>query len=817
MTIPTYEGFMLPLLRGIADGQEHRMRDIIPQLADTLLVPLEERRLLQPAGRSTVLYNRIQWAKTHMKKAGLLDDPLRGTVRITDEGKRVLAQNFAAIDSTFLRRYPTYVDFLGRRGLDSAYGKSGKMFDRHSEEAARNVMEKLYPDENGRRAALDLLAESMRTAHELGPQSWEVTLDPAFFRLNVGRVWMVEHADAGLHLLLRGPIHDSLQTDLLGIAVIHQSIIKRVPEAMYLEIAADQIPDLRHSEAFNTFAEVHRNAIQGAIDDRHITLWPGAHSPGVLKYMRTFLQQGLPDPELPAAQSSYDAVREVFERFHRDPVQHLGTQMRQCRAQQLRRILSDPESVTFETFHRQVWPLGKARFEGKDIGQWTAEEVPKLEEALHAGKIDFDGNFVWRPSSGVYAPNVKSNDQKLVHVRQALSILNDRSRSPREKIDALDALPGLGEATATGLVMLFHPHEIAISNGPSKGAIEKLGYPVTPLDAFEDAARTLLHRVGAEDFLELDSFLWQLDARLISIPAVEELDCSPTKSDSVDAVVSEPVFNVEYTLEQCSEGTGIRIEQIERWVWAINRKGQAILYGPPGTGKTFAATHLARHLVSGGTGIIETVQFHPAYTYEDFIEGIRPKTSEAGILSYPLVPGRFLQFCQEAEKRQGNSVLIVDEINRANLSEVFGELMYLFEYRGERIPLAAGREFQVPENVRVIGTMNTADRSIALVDFALRRRFAFLELFPNYEQLRQFHEATGFEVAGLIDTLEDLNADIGDRNYAIGISFFLDSELKTTLQNIWEMEIHPYVEEYFFDQPSKAQKYAWGAVARKIL
>jgi len=181
------------------------------------------------------------------------------------------------------------------------------------------------------------------------------------------------------------------------------------------------------------------------------------------------------------------------------------------------------------------------------------------------------------------------------------------------------------------------------------------------------------------------------------------------------------------------------------------------------------------------------------------------------------VPGRFLQFCQEAEKRQGNSVLIVDEINRANLSEVFGELMYLLEYRGKGIPLAAGKKFQVPQNVRVIGTMNTADRSIALVDFALRRRFAFLELFPNYEQLRRFHKATGFEVAGLIDTLEDLNADIGDRNYAIGISFFLDSELKTTLQNIWEMEIHPYVEEYFFDQPSKAQKYAWGAVARKIL
>jgi 5-methylcytosine-specific restriction protein B len=122
-----------------------------------------------------------------------------------------------------------------------------------------------------------------------------------------------------------------------------------------------------------------------------------------------------------------------------------------------------------------------------------------------------------------------------------------------------------------------------------------------------------------------------------------------------------------------------------------------------------------------------------------------------------VVPGRFKEFCREAAKRRSPCVLIVDEINRANLSRVFGELMYLLEYRKEEVPLAGGGKFRIPENVRLIGTMNTADRSIALVDHALRRRFAFLELYPDYELLRKYHSTTGFPVDNLIGELMKLN------------------------------------------------------------
>ncbi|MDB6057228.1 MAG: putative restriction enzyme, partial [Verrucomicrobiales bacterium] len=293
----------------------------------------------------------------------------------------------------------------------------------------------------------------------------------------------------------------------------------------------------------------------------------------------------------------------------------------------------------------------------------------------------------------------------------------------------------------------------------------------------------------------------------------EEADPSETISDTADIPQLRPV----YSIESCAAETGYPIDQLTRWVRSINRKGQAIVYGPPGTGKTFVAEKLAAHLTGGGDGVCELVQFHPAYSYEDFIEGIRPINSPNGGLSYPLVRGTFLEFCAKAQSRNGISVLIVDEINRANVARVFGELMYLLEYRNREVRLAGGTPFQIPKNVRLIGTMNTADRSIALVDHALRRRFAFLELIPNYEVLAEFHSKTGFTTAGLIKVLTNVNKIINDKNYHIGISFFLRTDLKNEVADIWNLEIEPYLEEFFFDQPEKLELFRWDKVQNEIL
>lgn len=281
--------------------------------------------------------------------------------------------------------------------------------------------------------------------------------------------------------------------------------------------------------------------------------------------------------------------------------------------------------------------------------------------------------------------------------------------------------------------------------------------------------------------------------------------------------VPETFKHPAYSLAECASETGMDEEALARWVRATERKGQAVIYGPPGTGKTFVAERLARHLVGGGDGVLSLVQFHPAYAYEDFIQGIRPQTRAGGGLDYPLVPGRFLDFCERAAARSGTSVLIIDEINRANLSRVFGELMYLLEYREREVPLAGGGTFRIPSGVRLIGTMNTADRSVALVDHALRRRFAFFHLGPNFEALRRYHARTGTPVEGLIDTLQRLNDAIGDPHYAVGTSFFMRDDLESEIEDIWRMEIEPYVEEYFFDSRAKADAFRWDKVRQRML
>lgn len=218
-------------------------------------------------------------------------------------------------------------------------------------------------------------------------------------------------------------------------------------------------------------------------------------------------------------------------------------------------------------------------------------------------------------------------------------------------------------------------------------------------------------------------------------------------------------------------------------------------------------------------GTWDLVQFHSSYSYEDFMQGIRPQVVSGG-LTYRIEPGRFLEFCRKAEKRPDPCVLIIDELNRGNLSRVFGELMYLLEYRDRAIPLSiSGEEFRVPRNVHIIGTMNTADRSIAIVDHALRRRFSFIHLAPAYDVLEQRLKHDGLPTDGLVSVLRAINREINDRNYEVGISFFMkdDRNLKSVLEVIWKGEIEPYLEEYFYDDLGKVDNFRWDALINTTL
>ena len=240
----------------------------------------------------------------------------------------------------------------------------------------------------------------------------------------------------------------------------------------------------------------------------------------------------------------------------------------------------------------------------------------------------------------------------------------------------------------------------------------------------------------------------------------------------------------------------------------LTDKKQIIFQGPPGTGKTYVAQKLANHLAGSGDRVT-LVQFHPSYAYEDFVRGFRPTLTEDGQAGFDLKDGPLLQAAKRAEgEPDENHFLIIDEINRGNLAKVFGELYFLLEYRDEEITLQYQRDdeekFSLPPNLYIIGTMNTADRSIALVDLALRRRFYFVEFHPDEEPvkgvLRRWLQANHPKMMWVAGVVEEANKLLEtDRHAAIGPSYFMKDELdKDMVERIWKHSVLPYIEERRF-------------------
>ena len=254
-------------------------------------------------------------------------------------------------------------------------------------------------------------------------------------------------------------------------------------------------------------------------------------------------------------------------------------------------------------------------------------------------------------------------------------------------------------------------------------------------------------------------------------------------------------------------------------VGLIRKKKNVILQGAPGVGKTFAAKRLAYSIMGvKDPNRVMMVQFHQSYSYEDFIMGFRPN-QDGG---YDLKHGAFYEFCKSAEVDSEDTpyFFIIDEINRGNLSKIFGELFMLIESgkRGIELQLLYNDEkFSVPKNVYIMGMMNTADRSLAMMDFALRRRFAFFDMEPgfNTDGFKRYKEDLNSEKFNrLIGCVEDLNlAILHDESlgegFRIGHSYFcnLKEATEQTLSDIVECELVPLLKEYWFDDRATANSW----------
>ena len=295
---------------------------------------------------------------------------------------------------------------------------------------------------------------------------------------------------------------------------------------------------------------------------------------------------------------------------------------------------------------------------------------------------------------------------------------------------------------------------------------------------------------------------------------IEELWLGTPQPDEND----EDLNHDSYSATQARQDLFLDPDHFDRLLTSIKSGKNLILQGPPGTGKTFMARRIAWCLTERkDDDFTEMVQFHQSYAYEDFVEGFRP-TKEGG---FNLKPGVFRRFCERAQVNPNiPHVFIIDEINRGNLSHIFGELLMLIERdkRSEDYAVAltySDTRFHVPENIFILGMMNTADRSLALVDYALRRRFAFETLEPafGHPAFEKFLIEEGVErdlVSRISERMAKLNKKICDDKelgpgFQIGHSYFVPSEgdkpSDDWYQHVVDTRIAPLLREYWFDAP----------------
>ena len=393
----------------------------------------------------------------------------------------------------------------------------------------------------------------------------------------------------------------------------------------------------------------------------------------------------------------------------------------------------------------------------------------------------------------------------------------------------VDSTPGARANIAAFLAMAVDPHAYP----PYRVTVLKSGYDLTgysapvndadeaavyrhALDFFDILIRAASQRgLALRDRLDAQSALWAVATSgwYKKVLPEEEHEAFLSYREGREpppppGPVVPPIRTLESVAADLHYDDVSYLEEIER---LLEDKRQVVFYGPPGTGKTYVAQELAEYF-AGEHGSLDLVQFHPSYAYEDFIEGFRPAVVDDQP-GFELKDGPLKRIADRARSEpNAKHVLVIDEINRGNLAKVFGELYFLLEYRDRAISLQyADQPFTLPENLWIIATMNTADRSIALVDAALRRRFFFVPFFPDEPPveglLRRWlleEKPTMLWVADVVDAANQILKDLEKRDMAVGPSYFMNKKLdEEWMRRIWKHSILPYVEEQLFGQTDR--------------
>lgn len=438
--------------------------------------------------------------------------------------------------------------------------------------------------------------------------------------------------------------------------------------------------------------------------------------------------------------------------------------------------------------------------------------VPEPEPIVSSGKSNY-----WFLTAN---PRIWSMSSQAVGEVQAFTLLNDNGHKRRIYQNFLDAkagdrVIGYESSPSKKIVALL---EVSQAQDGEMIYFKKLEGLSAPIDfaAFRDTKELQ----SMEYFNMTQGTLFKLSEN--------EYDClmDMIREENPAPRVNEPY--AAYTKTDFLKDVYMSEDKYDRLVSVMKRKKNMILQGAPGVGKTFAAERLAYSMLGKkDTSHVSLIQFHQNYSYEDFIMGYRP--TENG---FALTPGVFYEFCLKAQQHpREDYFFLIDEINRGNMSKIFGELLMLIEnsYRGKPVTLSSnGESFTVPKNLYVIGMMNTADRSLAMIDYALRRRFSFIELEPGFETegFKAYQKGLGNEILDkLVAVVERLNEEIKNdsslgKGFCIGHSYFCGLEnpkdcTVSWMREVVEYDILPMLEEYWFDSPAQLAK--WKSELRGVL
>ena len=927
MPIPDYQACMMPLLMKVSDGETHELKNVVDALAEEFELTPDERVQTVPSGRSGLFKNRVSWARSYLKKAGLIEYPSRAMLRITEEGRRVAHSGLARIDREYLTRYPSFQRFIAQNeDTDRLSGslvspddldyflsdfcdiaadwltRHSTLFDYHQ------FIQNFFQPENLEKiewADIQRLGnhiDSLQTDEVARIGAFENPIYPiaqyrdSFKRLAHGEGsvedrmrWFLTSDAATNKYLGAGPIGELMGQLHADTHLFYNHRSKEAALFLGIDFGFTRADDeARHFAKFN-------EAIRPVFDAYREILGPREDdTTGLEVYLflcwlfeKKELGQVSPKEEYTFSPGQrvweFAPGRDAFywEAFYKEGIAALGwDEIGDLRQYQAR------EDIT-EALKREYDLAGEPRNDSLALWQWVNEMKPgdiilaKKGRGVIVGQGIVDGEYEHRPDRSYYhhVRRIRWEEKGEWRLPKGMNLnvktLTDLTPHPGrvKKLTALIANVDPPEEGHKYWWLNRNPSVWDLANTPvghrekyyshsadgKKRRIFKyfdsvaegdqiVGYLTSPIRQVTSLLKVIKILGQGEGFECEVMEHFTMPPRLEDLRADERLaGCEPLKSiqgslfslteeefmtimDLVKGGDSEPEPEV-YAIDDALEDLFMDSEAFQLILDRLENKKNVILQGPPGVGKTFVAKRIAYTLMGEKDHArVRMVQFHQSYSYEDFVRGYRP-TDDGG---FSLRDGIFHQFCLRARQDDRPYIFVIDEINRGNISKILGELMMLIEHDKRNpkyaVPLAYQRDgeadFYVPGNVYIIGLMNTADRSLAMVDYALRRRFAFIDLAPAFgtTQLSQMLAGLCGDSLGrrITEAFRELNSKIAadvtnlGPGFCIGHSYFCLDETALLdgpgYRQIVDTEIAPLLREYWFDQPGTAE----GWIARLL-